>query len=248
MRTPRRRRPRLRREDDAVGGEVLTVRALADIEAAREVLERRRGRARRWRSRAGSPSWSAARCGSRPRTSSAPARSRSAAPTCGSPGSPPRSGPAAWSCLGRQPRPGRGPRRASARHLGHRVHARGRADPQGARHPRLRRRRGLLQGTTSRRRWSRPTARRAATGAVLIHPFDHADVMAGQGTLGLEVLEQLPDVPPCWCPPAGAGCWPGSPLAVKGLRPDVQGRGVQAADAAAYPGSLASGVAVASRR
>jgi threonine dehydratase len=86
-------------------------------------------------------------------------------------------------------------------------------------------------------------ARRFAdeTGAVLIHPFDHVDIVAGQGTLGLEVLEQVPDVRTVLVPTGGGGLLGGVALAIKEKRPDVRVIGVQAAGAAAYPDSLARG-------
>jgi threonine dehydratase len=79
------------------------------------------------------------------------------------------------------------------------------------------------------------------TGAVLIHPFDHPDVVAGQGTLGLEILEQVPDVRTLLVCTGGGGLLAGVAVAVKARRPDVRVIGVQAAGAAAYPGSLAAG-------
>ena len=79
------------------------------------------------------------------------------------------------------------------------------------------------------------------TGAVLIHPFDHPDVVAGQGTVGLEIIEQLPEVATVVVPTGGGGLLAGVALAVKALRPDVRVVGVQAKDAAAYPGSLEAG-------
>lgn len=82
------------------------------------------------------------------------------------------------------------------------------------------------------------------TGAVLIHPFDHVDVMAGQGTVGLEILEQVPDVETVVVPTGGGGLLAGIAVAVKALRPDVTVIGVQAKGAAAYPGSLESGAPV----
>jgi threonine dehydratase len=81
----------------------------------------------------------------------------------------------------------------------------------------------------------------AETGAVLIHPFDHVDIVAGQGTLGLEVLEQAPDVRTVLVPTGGGGLLAGVAIAIKALRPDVRVVGVQAAGAAAYPESLAEG-------
>ena len=81
----------------------------------------------------------------------------------------------------------------------------------------------------------------AQTGAVLIHPFDHADVVAGQGTVGLEVLEQCPEVRTVVVCTGGGGLVAGIALAVKALRPDVEVVAAQASGAAAYPPSLAAG-------
>ncbi|ARP72001.1 threonine ammonia-lyase [Streptomyces pluripotens] len=81
----------------------------------------------------------------------------------------------------------------------------------------------------------------ARTGAVFIHPFDHPDVIAGQGTVGLEILEQCPEVRTVVVGMGGGGLAAGIAVAVKGLRPDVRIVGVQAEGAAAYPPSLAAG-------
>ena len=79
------------------------------------------------------------------------------------------------------------------------------------------------------------------TGAVLVHPFDHADIVAGQGTLGLEILEQCPDVATVVVPTGGGGLIGGVATALKAHRPGIRVVGVQAAAAAAYPRSLAEG-------
>ncbi|WP_411077087.1 threonine ammonia-lyase [Streptomyces sp. cmx-10-25] len=79
------------------------------------------------------------------------------------------------------------------------------------------------------------------TGAVLIHPFDHPDVIVGQGTVGLEILEQCPEVRTIVVGVGGGGLAAGIGLAVKSVRPDVKVVGVQAEGAAAYPPSLAAG-------
>ncbi|MCW2832220.1 MAG: L-threonine ammonia-lyase [Nocardioides sp.] len=86
-------------------------------------------------------------------------------------------------------------------------------------------------------------ARRFAeeTGAVMIHPFDHVDVVAGQGTAGLEILEQTPDVKTVIVPTGGGGLLAGIAVAIKAARPDVRIIGVQAEGAAAFPGSLRQG-------
>ncbi len=60
------------------------------------------------------------------------------------------------------------------------------------------------------------------TGAILIHPFNHPDVIAGQGTAALEILEQVPDLDTLIVPVGGGGLLSGTLIAVKTLRPDVQ--------------------------
>ena len=84
-------------------------------------------------------------------------------------------------------------------------------------------------------------AHAARTGAVLIHPFDHPDIVAGQGTVGLEILEQSPQVRTIVVCTGGGGLVAGIAAAVKPVRPDVRVVGVQASAAAAYPASLAQG-------
>jgi len=85
----------------------------------------------------------------------------------------------------------------------------------------------------------------ARTGAVFIPPFDHPAVIAGQGTLGLEILDQVPDAETVIVPIGGGGVIAGIALAVKGVaerlgRP-IRVIGVQAENAAAYPSSLEAG-------
>ncbi len=83
------------------------------------------------------------------------------------------------------------------------------------------------------------------TGAVLIHPFDHPDVVAGQGTLGLEIMDKMPDVRTVVVCTGGGGLLAGVALAVKTTNPSVRVVGVQAESAAAYPPSLAAGAPLA---
>ncbi|MFF8185857.1 threonine ammonia-lyase [Microbacterium sp. NPDC016588] len=83
------------------------------------------------------------------------------------------------------------------------------------------------------------------TGAVLIHPFDHRDIVVGQGTLGLELVEDLPDLDTVIVGIGGGGLAAGVAAAVK-ARAAAEGRhvriiGVQAENSAAYPTSLAAG-------
>ncbi|MFD6268982.1 threonine ammonia-lyase [Nocardia asteroides] len=79
------------------------------------------------------------------------------------------------------------------------------------------------------------------TGATLIHPFDHPDIVAGQATVALEILEQVPDVGTVVVPTGGGGLLAGVVVALRALAPHVEVIGVQAADAAAWPDSLAAG-------
>ncbi|EST28861.1 threonine dehydratase [Streptomyces niveus NCIMB 11891] len=79
------------------------------------------------------------------------------------------------------------------------------------------------------------------TGAVFIHPFDHPDIIAGQGTVGLEILEQCPEVRTILVGLGGGGLAAGIALAVKAVRPDIKVICVQAEGAAAYPPSLRAG-------
>jgi threonine dehydratase len=79
------------------------------------------------------------------------------------------------------------------------------------------------------------------TGAVLIHPFDHADVVAGQGTTGLEIAEQCPDASTVVVCTGGGGLVAGIAVAVTALLPGVRVVAAQAAGAAAWPESLRAG-------
>lgn len=79
------------------------------------------------------------------------------------------------------------------------------------------------------------------TGAIFIHPFDHPDVIAGQGTLGLEIIEQCPEVETIITGVGGGGLISGIAVAAKAIKPTIQIIGVQAAAAAAFPPSLKAG-------
>lgn len=83
------------------------------------------------------------------------------------------------------------------------------------------------------------------TGAVLIHPFDHRDIVVGQGTLGLEVIQDVPDVDTVIMGIGGGGLIAGVAAAVKAAAAatgrTVRVIGVQAANAAAVPPSLEAG-------
>ena len=85
----------------------------------------------------------------------------------------------------------------------------------------------------------------AQTGSVFIHPFDHADIVAGQGTLGFEVIEQCPQVRTILVPVGGGGLAAGIAVAVQSLDPSVRVVGVQAEAVAGYEASFAAGHPVA---
>jgi len=89
------------------------------------------------------------------------------------------------------------------------------------------------------------TAFAAETGAVLIHPFDHPDIVAGQATTALEILDQWPQVRTIVVSAGGGGLVSGIAVVVKALRPDVEVVAVQAEGAAAFPLSLRAGTPTA---
>ena len=90
------------------------------------------------------------------------------------------------------------------------------------------------------------------TGAVFVHPFDHPDIIAGQGTIGTEILEQLPDVDTVITGVGGGGLLAGLSVGVKAavqrLGREIRVIGVQAENAAAYPPSLAGDALVTLER
>jgi threonine dehydratase len=81
----------------------------------------------------------------------------------------------------------------------------------------------------------------AQTGAVFVHPFDDPDIVLGQATLGLELLEQVPDLACVVVPVGGGGLLSGVAGAIKSVRPEVRVVGVQVAACAPYAASLAAG-------
>ena len=79
------------------------------------------------------------------------------------------------------------------------------------------------------------------SGATLVHPFEHPGVIAGQGTLGLDVIDELPDAGTVIVPVGGGGLISGVAAAVKARRTATRVIGVQSEQAAAVPASLAAG-------
>jgi threonine dehydratase len=82
-------------------------------------------------------------------------------------------------------------------------------------------------------------------GATFVHPFDHPHVIAGQGTIGLEIDEGLDKVGTVVVPVGGGGLISGISMAIKQRRPEVRVVGVQAAGAASFPRSLEAGHPIA---
>jgi threonine dehydratase len=77
-----------------------------------------------------------------------------------------------------------------------------------------------------------------------VHPFDDFDIMAGQGTVGLEIVEQVPEFDAVVAGIGGGGLISGVATAIKSLRPDVKVYGVEPAGAAAMRRSLDEGRAL----
>ena len=82
---------------------------------------------------------------------------------------------------------------------------------------------------------------REVTRMAFVHPFEDPDVIAGQGTLGLELLEQVPDLARVIVPVGGGGLISGVAIALKSQRPAIEVIGVQASSCAPVPGSLEAG-------
>jgi threonine dehydratase len=88
-------------------------------------------------------------------------------------------------------------------------------------------------------------ARAQEASLIFVHPFDDPAVVAGQGTLGLELLEDVPDLATVIVPVGGGGLASGIAIAVKSALPHVRVIGVQVRSCAAFPASLAAGAPVA---
>jgi threonine dehydratase len=102
----------------------------------------------------------------------------------------------------------------------------------------------VLQGASVEDALAAAEEHAGRTGSVLIHPFEHPDIVTGQGTLGFEIIEQCPQVRTVVVPVGGGGLAAGVAVAVKSLDPAVQIVGAQAAAVAPYPASLAAGRAI----
>ena len=99
----------------------------------------------------------------------------------------------------------------------------------------------ILEGTTSAERRKRAEVEAAKRGLTMVPPFDHEWIIEGQGTCGLEILEQVPDVDVVVVPMGGGGLVSGVAAAIKGSRPGVRVVGAEPAGAAKMTASLAAG-------
>jgi threonine dehydratase len=99
----------------------------------------------------------------------------------------------------------------------------------------------IFAGTTSLHRRARAEEEAAARDLTMVPPFDHGWIIAGQGTLGLEILEQKPDVATILVPIGGGGLVSGVSAAVKQSRPEVQVIGIEPAGADGMRRSIAAG-------
>lgn len=89
--------------------------------------------------------------------------------------------------------------------------------------------------------YERAISLRDEEGYTFVHPFDDPKVIAGQGTIGLEILEEMPDVEAVIVPIGGGGLIAGVAFALKMLRPDVKVYGVQAEGAPSMAHSISEG-------
>jgi threonine dehydratase len=99
----------------------------------------------------------------------------------------------------------------------------------------------IFEGTTSIDRRVRAEREAAARGLTMVPPFDHEWIIAGQGTAGLEILEQRPDVGAVLIPIGGGGLIAGVAAAIKLTRPTVKVIGVEPEGAAAMKASVEAG-------
>lgn len=99
----------------------------------------------------------------------------------------------------------------------------------------------LFEGTTSQDRRVRAEAEASARGLTLVQPFDHEWIIAGQGTVGREILEQCPDVATVVVPVGGGGLVAGVSAAIKQAKAGVRVVGVEPVGAAKMTASLEAG-------
>ncbi len=106
----------------------------------------------------------------------------------------------------------------------------------------------LFEGTTSLERKARAEHEADVRGLLMIPPFDHPQIIAGQGTVGAEILEDLPAVDVLYVPIGGGGLIAGVSAAVKQTNPGIHVIGVEPAGAAKMKSSLEAGQPVTLER
>jgi threonine dehydratase len=106
----------------------------------------------------------------------------------------------------------------------------------------------IMEGTTSVERRKRAEEEAAARGLTMVPPFDHEWIIEGQGTCGLEILDQVPDADVVVVPIGGGGLASGVAAAIKHARPDITVVGVEPTGAAKMTASLAAGHPVSLER
>jgi len=99
----------------------------------------------------------------------------------------------------------------------------------------------IFAGTTSLDRQARAEKEMAERGLTMVPPFDHALIITGQGTVGLEILEQVPDVATVVIPVGGGGLLSGASTAIKQAKPAVRIVGVEPEGAPKMTKSLEAG-------
>jgi threonine dehydratase len=99
----------------------------------------------------------------------------------------------------------------------------------------------ILEGTTSTERLRRARQEAASRGLIIVPPFDHRAIIAGAGTVGLEILRQQPQATAVYVPVGGGGLLSGVAAAVKGMRQGVRVVGVEPTGAAKMSRSIAAG-------
>jgi threonine dehydratase len=102
----------------------------------------------------------------------------------------------------------------------------------------------ILHGSSVEEALARAQELSAQTGAVFIHPFDHPDVIAGQGSVGLEIAEQCPQARTIVVPVGGGGLISGTAVALSAVLPQARVIGVQAEAVSPIAASVAAGHAV----
>lgn len=102
----------------------------------------------------------------------------------------------------------------------------------------------VFEGTTTLHRKARAETEAAARGLTIVPPFDHPWIIEGQGTIGLEILDQCPEVDTVYVQVSGGGLIAGVAAAIKHVKPAARIIGVEPAGAAKMSASLAAGAPV----